>query len=60
MHYKKIDVGDNNCMLLWKETMNEKTCVICGEARFVEIVNDDCVTMMTEVAHKKLCYMPLL
>jgi hypothetical protein len=31
MHNKKIDVCDNNCMLFWKEIVNEKNCTICGE-----------------------------
>jgi hypothetical protein len=40
--------------------VNEKKCIICGESRFVEVVNDDGVTIMIEVAHKQLRYMPLI
>jgi hypothetical protein len=40
--------------------VNEKKCAICGETRFIEVVNDDGLTMMTEVAHKQLRYMPLV
>jgi hypothetical protein len=60
MHYEKINVYDNNCILLWKETVNEKKCTICGEPSFVEVENDDGVTVMTEVARKQLCCMPLI
>jgi hypothetical protein len=59
MHYNKIDVCNNNIMLFWNEIVNEKKCIICGEMRFVEVVNDDGVTMMIEVACKQLRYMPL-
>jgi hypothetical protein len=47
-------------MILWKETVNEKRCIICGETRFIEVINDDGVTIMTEVACKDLHYMPLV
>jgi hypothetical protein len=39
-------------MLFWKEIMSEKKCAICGETRFVEVVNDDGVTITTKVALK--------
>jgi hypothetical protein len=39
--------------------VNEK-CTICGETRFIEVVNDDGVTITTEVARKQLCYMILV
>jgi hypothetical protein len=32
--------------------MNEKKCATCGKMRFVEVVNEDGVTMIIEVAHK--------
>jgi hypothetical protein len=32
----------------------------CGESRFVEVQNDDGVSIMTKVACKELCYMPLI
>jgi hypothetical protein len=60
MDYKKIDVCDNNCMLFWKETASEKKCIVCGEHRFVEVENDDGLTVTTEVACKQLCCMRLI
>jgi hypothetical protein len=60
MDYKKIDVCDNNCMLFWKETVIEKKCTVCGECRFVEVENDDGLTVTTKVACKQLHYMPLI
>jgi hypothetical protein len=58
MEYEKIDVCDNNCMLFWKETVSGKNCIVCGERRFVEVENDNGLTMTTEVARKQLHYMP--
>jgi hypothetical protein len=52
MDYEKIDVCGNNCMLFWKETTSEKKCTICGECRFIEVENDDGLTITTEVARK--------
>jgi hypothetical protein len=60
MDYEKIDVCDNNCMLFWKETASEKKCTVCGEPRFVEVENDDGLTVTTEVARKQLRCMPLI
>jgi hypothetical protein len=60
MDYKKIDVYDNNCMLFWKETASEKKCTVCGECRFVEVENDDGLTVTMKIAHKQLHYMPLI
>jgi hypothetical protein len=60
MDYEKIDVYDNNCMLFWKEIESGKKCIVCGERRFVEVENDDGLTVMTEVARKQLRYMPLI
>jgi hypothetical protein len=60
MDYEKIDVCDNNYMHFWKETVSEKKCTVCGERRFVEVENDDGLTVTTEVAHKQLRYMPLI
>jgi hypothetical protein len=57
---KKNDVCDNNYMLSWKVTVNEKKCTIYGDTRFVDVVNDDGVTITTEVACKQLHYMPLV
>jgi hypothetical protein len=47
-------------MLFWKENVNETKCAICGETRFVEVVNDDGVTITIKVACKNLHYMPLV
>jgi hypothetical protein len=60
MDYEKIDVCDNNCMLFWKETTSEKKCVVCGERRFLEVENDDGLTVTTKIARKQLRYMPLI
>jgi uncharacterized protein (DUF2344 family) len=60
MDYEKIDVCDNNYMLFWKETASEKKCTICGERRFVEVENDDGLTMTVKIACKQLRYMPLI
>jgi hypothetical protein len=60
MHYEKNDVCDNSYMLSWKVTVNEKKCTIYGDTRFVDVVNDDGVTITNEVARKQLHYMPLV
>jgi hypothetical protein len=60
MDYEKINVCDNNCMLFWKDTASEKKCTVCGEHRFVEVKNDDGLTITTEVACKQLCYMLII
>jgi predicted nucleic acid-binding Zn ribbon protein len=39
-------------MLFWKETASEKKCIVCGEYTFVEVENDDGLTVTTEVACK--------
>jgi hypothetical protein len=60
MEYEKIDVCDDNCMLFYKEHKDETKCLKYGKSRFVEIVNEDDEKVMMKVAHKKLCYMPLM
>jgi hypothetical protein len=60
MDYKKIDVCGNNCMLFWKVTASEKKCTVCGECRFLEVQNDDGLTVPTKIARKQLRYMPLI
>jgi hypothetical protein len=60
MDYKKIDVCDNNCMLFWNETASEKKCTVCAERRFVEVENDDGLTVTKKIARKQLRYMPLI
>jgi hypothetical protein len=58
--YEKIDVYDNNYMLFRRILPNEKKCTTCGMSRFVEVVNENGVSMTTELAHKQLCCMPLV
>jgi hypothetical protein len=58
MNYEKIDVCQDNCMLFWKEHVNEKKCLRCGKSRFVEVINADGEEVMTEIAYKQLHYMP--
>jgi hypothetical protein len=60
MDYEKIDVYDNNYMIFWKETMSEKKFTVCGEHRFVEVENNDGLTVTTEIARKQIRYMPLI
>jgi hypothetical protein len=59
MEYEKIDVCKNNCMLFYKEHKNETKFLKCGKPRFFEVVNEDGEKVMTKIAHKQLCYMPL-
>jgi hypothetical protein len=59
MDYEKIDVCQDNCMLFWKEHINEKKCLKCGKSRFIEVINADNEEVMTKIAYKQLCYMPL-
>jgi hypothetical protein len=40
------------------ETANK--CIVCVECRFIEVENNDGLTVTTEVARKQLCYMPLI
>lgn len=60
MNYEKINVSENNCMLLWEEITNKKKCKICGTSRFVEVVNKDDVAMIMVVSHKQFVYMTLV
>jgi hypothetical protein len=59
MDYEKFDVCKNNCTFFMKEHAGEKKCLKCGQSRFVEVVNDEGDKVMTNVAHKQLCYLPL-
>jgi hypothetical protein len=59
MDYEKIDVCQDNCMLLWKEHINEKKCLKCVKSRFIEVKNADGEEVMMEIAYKQLRYMPL-
>jgi hypothetical protein len=46
-------------MLFWKEHVNEKKCLKCGQSRFVKVVTQDGEKVITEVAHKQLHYVPI-
>jgi hypothetical protein len=59
MDYEKIDVCKINYMLFMKQHVGEKKCLKYGQSRFVEVVNDEGDKVMTDVAHKQLCYLPL-
>jgi hypothetical protein len=59
MDYEKIHVCKNNCMLFMTEHAGEKKCLKCGQSRFVEVVNDEGDKVMTYVADKQVCYLPL-
>jgi hypothetical protein len=51
MNYEKIDVCQHNCMLFWKEHINQK-CLKCGKSRFIEVINDDVEEAMMEIAYR--------
>jgi hypothetical protein len=57
--YEKIHVCQDNCMLFCKEHINKKKCLKCGKSQFVEVINADGEEVMTEIAYKQPCYMPL-
>jgi hypothetical protein len=46
-------------MLFWKERKEENKCLKCDKSRYVEVINNDGETVIMEVAHKKLRYMPI-
>jgi hypothetical protein len=60
MEYEKIDACKDNGMLFYKEHKDETKCLKCGKLRFIEVVNEDGEKVMMKVAHKQLCYMPLM
>jgi hypothetical protein len=59
MNYEKIDVCQDNCMLFWKEHINENKFLKCGKTQFVEVINADSEEVMTKIGYKQLRYMPL-
>jgi hypothetical protein len=59
MDYEKIDVCQDNCMLFWKEHINEKKCLKRGKSQFTEVINVGDEEVMTEIAYKQLRYMLL-
>ena len=40
LSYEKIHACPNNCMLFWKEKVNEQVCSICGASRWQTEEND--------------------
>jgi hypothetical protein len=60
MEYEKIDMYKDNNMLFYKDHKNEMKCLKYGKLRFIEVVNKDGEKVMTKVAHKQFCYMPLM
>jgi hypothetical protein len=59
LKYEKINVCPDNCMLFWKEHVNEKKCLECHQSRFIEVVTQDDEKVMTEVAQKHLPHFPI-
>jgi hypothetical protein len=59
MDYEKIDVCRNSCMLFCMEHKEENKCLKCSKSRYIEVINDDGETMIMEVAHKHVHYMPI-
>jgi hypothetical protein len=48
MDYGKIDICRNSCMLFWKEHKEENKCLKYGKLRYVEVINDDGETVITD------------
>jgi hypothetical protein len=59
MDYEKINVCQDNCMVFWKEHINEKKCLKCEKSLFIEVINADDEEVMMKIAYKQLRYMPL-
>jgi hypothetical protein len=59
MNYKKIDVCERSCMLLWKEHNDDTECMHCGRSRYMKVVNEDGASVTTKVAMKQIHYMPI-
>jgi hypothetical protein len=59
MNYKKIDVCKKNYILFWKEHKNDTECIHYGRSRYVNVVNEDEVSVTTKVEVKQLYYMPI-
>jgi hypothetical protein len=59
MNYEKIDVCERNCMLFWKEHKDDTKYIHCGRSRYVKVVNENGASIITKVAVKQLCYMPI-
>jgi hypothetical protein len=59
LKYEKIDVCTNNCMLFWKEHVNEKKCLECGQSMFIKLVVQNSEKVTTKFAQKQLHYFPI-
>jgi hypothetical protein len=59
MNYEKIDVCERNFMLFWEEHKDDTKCMHCGRSRYVKVVNEYGAYVITKVAVKQLCYMPI-
>jgi hypothetical protein len=59
MNYEKIDVCEKNCMLFWKEHKDNIEYMHCGRSQYVNVVNEDGVSVTTKLAAKQLHYMPI-
>jgi hypothetical protein len=59
MNYKKIDVCKKNYILFWKEHKNDTECIHYGRSKYVNVVNEDEVSVTTKVEVKQLYYMPI-
>src|ERR1044072_556368 len=52
LDYKKIDACPNDCMLYWKEHVNDNFCSVCGASRWKEFPQEDCASELSEDACK--------
>lgn len=52
LDYKKIDACPNNCMLFWKEHVNDDLCHNCGASRWVHFPEVDHGLEESKKAHK--------
>jgi hypothetical protein len=59
MNYEKIDACKKNCMLFWKEDIDDTECMHCGRSRDMKVINKDGASLTTKVAVKELCYIPI-
>jgi hypothetical protein len=46
-------------MLFWKEHKDDTECMHCGRSRYVNVVNEDVVSITIKVVVKQLRYMPI-
>jgi hypothetical protein len=60
MNYEKIDMCKRNCMLFWKEHKDDTEYMHYGRSRYVKVVNEDGVSVTTNVMVKQLHYIPII